>query len=557
MPVSPQHAELVADDESVHPELVELNKQFLEEIQRHERALREHRGLVGSVFAKPAGGAPHQVDPGAMDARADQHVFLVAALGLLEDKLQLQRHQEEGARSRQGQQSGRLIKAGKLEKRKGGGLVGRAGATSRLPWSLKDIALYFGQMCYGDDKSTKPVDLSRLVDVTASKRQLTIKLTNGEHQFRAREGDADGEHQVREWARLIRFAAQHVPPTPQQLQHEHGALLVGEDRDAFTAVQAKLQRASSKPEYLQALGSLPIDVQQPGVITVLVDSVKQHRAQPQPQQQPLPQAHAQPAHSRLGQVRSLLGTRSSSPAPQLHTPRAAGGAGEADQVFKDMRRDRLRVNGAVVDGDPDRAFGVLTRKIMEKAQVASAEEAWPALTDTEAFTFAHHVLVSAATRTENAGHAYDALELLSASPGLSDSCGSGHMRARMPLISGSAEAMPIDIEIRRRRLNVSHAQPLSAGSDGGSGSQEDEMAQVAGLEVEVKSDNLFLLRGPRGEGEEEVIEEWATANANFRQKFFLADEASVPVVGPASIALSFDLAASSVESVDSGRVGGQ
>ena len=36
----------------------------------------------------------------------DQHVFLVAALGLLEDKLQLQRHQEEGARSRQGQQSG-------------------------------------------------------------------------------------------------------------------------------------------------------------------------------------------------------------------------------------------------------------------------------------------------------------------------------------------------------------------------------------------------------------------------------------------------------------------
>lgn len=577
---------------SIYRELVDLNARLENELNRHAKQIK----ALGSGDVDAFDESPRALSSATTrDAVDDRHVFLSAAITLLEDRPRTgAMDRTRGQAPLEDRTRGRLIKRGRLMKKP----RGTATVMKRGQWKKKDVSLRFGQFLHDDvhedgtgpqqKKDGKWVELERARSVKIENDVLKVVTDLGMHEFSALPGDTEDERrrQLEDWKLAFEFAVAHVPPKQSDLLAE--ALFepnVGDGQIRFEKLRQKLNSACSKHEYLGALRN---------IATVAVEAkwvhIQMNEQSEQQQRQRSAGAGAGGVSAKskgnaIQKIWSLVpgpATRSSSPA--IQPSRSSSTAPCAGQVFLDMKRDKVKVAGELIVNDPDRAFGTLTRKILElhprppeaatgvasddsgvadagpedsrymnplRARVVSPTGSgsalsptpgdgagWPKLTEERALAFAHLVLVKAATRTQSAGDAYFAAHLLCVSDGLTQACDSlGDVPILSPLQGGDDAAEPIEIHIERREHPVGSASPLLSNGSEGSASQDDgELGMIKGLEIEVRVSSDFELKGPDGEGG--LPRRWAKVRADFNQKFFLADEAEEPVAGEGTVSVS-------------------
>jgi hypothetical protein len=506
--------------------ILRLESEFLSEVTRHEAAVSNIFASCTSsdddetwdshVFSEPS-PAVDQVDAGGGRVKRtetlDQNVFLNAALQLLEDK-----SCDATATGTAAQQiapssfEGRVIKKGRLKKAN----------DSAIRSKQKYVIVAYGKLTYFEDehaaseepnmrqvKSKSIVLDSNCRPVNSQRHRNSFLLQTKTNQGR-RLWQTKSEEERNEWVLAIQKAAMY-PPTFSS--HLLNALSMSSDfqQQHFTEIQTAIRAAASKDAYRAAL-------EQSKKVSVMMEWVIRQRKQ----------EHREGKNSQ-------------------------------SQVFKDMRRDMVEINGVIYKGaeGAESIIGALTRcllnlsssertgaaKPMARGEAPVVNSDWEShpLTEAEALGFAWEVLV-ACNRTQSGGDSYDALELLLGNRDLVVLCPSGREAAplrvnvrRCELPSGSVSA-DVDIEVQESETSTKY---VTKGGDLKS-SIRDKIRTVAGLKISVEASTSYKVcnADPQGDG----VDDWAQVEAVFQQNFILAGNCADAIRGQGFVTLAPALA---------------
>ena len=200
--------------ESVYRELVDLNERLENELNRHAKKIKD----LGSRYVDARHESTRALSSAtARGAEEDRHVFLSAAIKLLED------------RPRNGKVDtikGRLIKRGRLQKKS------RAKGTMKK-WKPKDISLRFGQLLHDEVFEGEAVPQRQDVKHVSLARARSVKIENdilkvataddrNPHEFMALASATEDERrrQLEDWKYAFQFAVAHVPPSRREMLDE-------------------------------------------------------------------------------------------------------------------------------------------------------------------------------------------------------------------------------------------------------------------------------------------------------------------------------------------------